>query len=326
MRIPSNLFKGLAFIGAVAARDALGNPQGDILGTGFFVKVPSARFSPPASYVYLVTAKHVVDDIGDSEPYILATGMDGTAKQLTHIGEKWWAHPSDDSADVIVRQVAFQPNLVHLAINVKDFVLPDSIKKGEVVEGDETFMAGYFSPISSTRNLPIVRHGNVAMLPSEQIQTEYGYADVYLVEARSIGGISGSPVFVRPPLRYGIEMPKGTTALFDAIGQFKLLGVMHGHWDIKESRMNEHEVIHDRKHGVNMGIGIVVPAVKLLETLNQPGLEKLRQLGDEDLARTNKAIPGMDSAKCPDKPRDVITQEDFQSALTKATRKTSEKK
>jgi hypothetical protein len=42
---------------------------------------------------------------------------------------------------------------------------------------------------------------NNGLLTQEQIQTELGFADVYLVEARSIGGLSGCPVFVRPSIR-----------------------------------------------------------------------------------------------------------------------------
>jgi hypothetical protein len=164
------------------------------------------------------------------------------------------------------------------------------------------------------------------MLPEEQIQTNYGMADVYLIEARSIGGLSGSLVAVRPPLRYAIEMPKGSTAVFDAIGSMKLFGLMHGHWDVKESKMNDTKIEHDRKHGVNMGIGIVVPAIKILETINQPGLVELRRLGDEDMARQSKSIPGRDSIRGTksDEPEPVFTKADFEDALKKASRKKSD--
>jgi hypothetical protein len=91
--------------------------------------------------------------------------------------------------------------------------------------------------------MPIVRHGNIAMLPEEQIQTEMGYADVHLIEARSIGGLSGSPVFVRT-----------SEAEKDSHRGIQLLGVMHGHWEIKESELNKPTLVHDRR-GVNLGIG-----------------------------------------------------------------------
>jgi hypothetical protein len=321
VRVPGNLFKGIAFIGAIAGYDDCGVAYGDIQGTGFFVKVRSHHF-PALSHSYLVTAKHVIEGLGDSEPYILVNGRDGKARQLKHLGPEWWNHPSDKTADVVVRQVGEQQDMDKWGVREEDFITPDSIKAGEVCVGDEVFVAGYFSPISSDRNLPIVRHGNIAMLPEEQIQTDYGMADVYLIEARSIGGISGSLVSVRPPLCYGIETPKGTTAYFDASGDFKLLGVMQGHWDIKESEINNPKIEHDRKRGVNMGIGIVVPAIKILETINQPGLAELRRAGEEDLASKSKSIPGRDSIpRQPAEKKADFTQQDFENALRKVGRK-----
>ncbi len=46
----------------------------------------------------------------------------------------------------------------------------------------------------------------------------------------------------------------------------KLLGVMQGHWDVKESEINSPTIRHDKKHGVNYGICIVTPASKIYET------------------------------------------------------------
>jgi hypothetical protein len=79
------------------------------------------------------------------------------------------------------------------------------------------------------------------VLRGEKVATSFGDADAYLVEARSIGGLSGSPVFIdllasrRVPkktklaelLENGIEdiqMP-----IRQSPSSFRLLGVMHGH-------------------------------------------------------------------------------------------------
>jgi hypothetical protein len=98
-----------------------------------------------------------------------------------------------------------------------------------------------------------------------------------------------------------------------------LLGMMHGHWDIKESDLNKAFITHDRKHGVNLGIGIVVPAQKILETINQPELQEMRRKIEED--RIRKSVPGMDSAKPKDREEGPFTREDFEVALKKASRK-----
>jgi len=327
VRVPDNVLKCVTFIGEVTGRDESGRAYGDLHATAFLVNVTSKLF-PQTRFVYVVTAKHVARDLQDREVYILANDKFGGVTSLTNLGPQWWTHPTDSTADIAVRQLGFQGDMDVLAVPERDFVTPESMKAGQVALGDECFITGLFTPAPGTkRNTPIIRHGNISMLPEDQIQTELGFADVYLVEARSIGGLSGSPVFTRVPLRYGIEMPKGTTAYFDAIGPFKLLGVMQGHWSITEDKINESQIEQNRKHGVNLGIGIVIPAIKILETINQPGLAELRRLGDEDMAKTNKSIPGLDSAKRePTAQGATFTRDDFEAALKKATRKIDDKK
>jgi len=163
------------------------------------------------------------------------------------------------------------------------------------------------------------------MIPTEQIQTELGFSDVYLVEGRSIGGLSGSPAFVRRTETFKIQLPDGRITEVNCPGPFKLLGLMQGHWDIKESEMNKGSIQHDQKYGVNLGIAIVTPAVKILEILNQPAMVKIRELADEDLGRKRGNVPGSDSAKtsADEKP---FTQADFEDALKKASRKLSDRK
>jgi hypothetical protein len=135
--------------------------------------------------------------------------------------------------------------------------------------GDETFIVGLFkSHYGRQRNEPIIRVGNLAMMRSESVYTNYcGYTEAYLVEARSISGLSGSPVFVHTPL----FQPPGAT-------QYHLLGLMHGHFDIKN--LNENTVVDSEEEasdGINTGVGVVIPVEKILETIDQPELVELRK-------------------------------------------------
>src|SRR5205807_6043235 len=179
---------------------------------------------------------------------------------------EWWTHPTDKAADVAIIPVGNQSNADIKGIASKDFVTQDDLSSRRVGVGDELFITGLFTEAPGiARNMPIVRHGNIAMLPEEQIQTELGYADVYLAEVRSIGGISGSPVFVR-----AIEEEQESPAR-DSVKGMKLLGLMQGHWDIKESEMNQPAIAHiGKRKGVNLGIGVVTPASKILDILNSP--------------------------------------------------------
>jgi hypothetical protein len=94
---------------------------------------------------------------------------------------------------------------------------------------------------------------------------------------------------------------------------------MHGHWDVKESELNKAFITHDRKHGVNLGIGIVVPAYKILETINRPELQEMRREFKQQLSR--RSVPGMDSARSKDEAKESFTKEEFEAALKRASRK-----
>jgi hypothetical protein len=98
-----------------------------------------------------------------------------------------------------------------------------------------------------------------------------------------------------------------------------LLGLMHGHWDIKESEMNKPSIIHDRQRGVNLGVGIVVPAIKIYETLYAPNLVAMREEQERKLLK--RTIPGPDSAKPRKATEQPFTQAAFEAALRKASRK-----
>jgi hypothetical protein len=126
------------------------------------------------------------------------------------------------------------------------------------------------------------------MFPREQIQIDLGYADVYLVEGRSIGGLSGSPVFVRNTTCLKVErLDNSEELLFGNGGQTILLGLMHGHWDIDESQINNPQVIHvGKQKGINLGIAIVVPAYKIYETLYQPALVAMRKEQEQQYLKT----------------------------------------
>jgi hypothetical protein len=54
--------------------------------------------------------------------------------------------------------------------------------------------------IGEQRNIPVLRIGTIAAMRDEPLRTQYGYHEAFLVEARSIDGLSGSPVCVHLPV------------------------------------------------------------------------------------------------------------------------------
>ena len=328
VRIQDFVLKCVAFVGEVTHRDATG-VSGDLLATGFFVSVPcedAKMQAQGACAVYFVTAKHVATDLAGRDAYFLVNDLRGGTTTFDRImGDRWWFHPTDSTADVAVGQVWPHRTADIISVSLVQLAGPEMLKGLDIGIGDEIYVTGLFTPAPGTaRNIPIVRHGNIAMMPTEQIQTELGYADVYLVEARSLGGISGSPVFVRPTIDFKISDRKGRPRDAFAAGLgFPLLGLMHGHWDIRESEINKAFFDQDRKRGVNLGIGIVVPAIKILETINQEELVAIRREG-ERLA-TRKMTPGTDSVKSKER-TSPFTKQEFETALKKASRKVVSRK
>lgn len=182
---------------------------------------------------------------------------------------QWWYHPTDEKIDVAVIPWAPPKEVDFKYIPTEIFLSDEIISSRNIGSGDEVFMTGLFVHVAgSTRNLPLVRTGNIAMMPNEPIPTGMGIMDAYLIEARSIGGLSGSPAFVG----------KG--------GSYYLMGLMHGHWDILPTSKEDIGDL-DSFGAVNMGIAIVVPAKKILEVINHPKLTEKRQQQDERKGRTN---------------------------------------
>lgn len=329
VRVPEVVLKCVGFIGEGAFTDSVG-VSGDLLATGFFVSIPAA--SPELvgmRSAYFVTAKHVASDLAGREAYILVNKKGGGITTIKSIYGNWWLHPTDKTADVAVVQIYQQADADIDAVGIEHFGIPQMLTQLGIGIGDEVHMTGLFTPAPGTsQNMPILRHGNIAMIPSEQIQTDLGYADVYLVEARSIGGLSGSPVFVRPTIntRLPAEQQHGTVKNSFSVGHgATLLGLMHGHWDIKESEMNKATIEHDRKRGVNLGIGIVVPAQKIFEVLMRPELAAIRDESEKKLLK--RSVPGTDSARPSKKIEErTFTAEDFNAALEKVSRKIPHKK
>jgi len=150
--------------------------------------------------------------------------------------------------------------------------------KEEIGLGDEVFLTGLFERhYGTTRNIPILRTGAIAAMPEEPIYwtrtTVEGdravSMDAYLIEARSIGGLSGSPVFVY----VGSTRRTGSGAVAIRAGRtYYLLGLMHGHWDAPPDALSDSDEM--RAEAVNMGIGIVVPVEAIMETLNHPKLKR----------------------------------------------------
>ncbi len=212
VRISDDALKNVVFIGYAkcplpdnCSEDELPEIEKSIHwgGTGFLVTVNCGN----SAFPYLVTAKHVADQVeGGSCIIRLNFRGGGPALFRADLDAKWWRHPeTPESVDAAVLPWMPDRDIADYSLlQAEDWFLTDKIiEKRQIGPGDNVFAVGLFSLATGRqRNIPIVRTGNIAMMSKEKIPGirigEWrGEAEVYLIEARSLGGFSGSPVFVR---------------------------------------------------------------------------------------------------------------------------------
>jgi hypothetical protein len=247
----------------------MANDEMRLAGTAFYLGRDTG--TQQATDVYLVTARHVIDGVrklGLSEIYIRANRTSGDSVWVRCQSTDWLFHPADPSVDVALLRVGVPQGWDHLVIPLSMCVTPHTLREHEVGLGDEVFVAGLFRHHhGKQKNVPIVRVGNLAALTEEKVATkEFGFVDAYLIEARSIGGLSGSPVFLNlGVVRYvGKEVKQATGGPI-----FFLLGLIHGHYDVASGDVDSDPLSNSLSiEKVNTGIAIVVPADKIVETLD----------------------------------------------------------
>src|SRR5208337_1929359 len=178
-------------------------------GTGYIVSVeygPCYNFTERVGDVtstshypimFLVTAAHVAEKLDGFDFYIRSNKKkDGSLAEIKQdCSTRWWYHPTErDAVDVALMVLPVKEVLALdiVPIPVRMFVGEEMIRNRNLGIGDEVFVAGLFTNAKGTsKNIPIIRIGNVAMMPGEKIlfptqerRERMIYAD--LLESRSI--------------------------------------------------------------------------------------------------------------------------------------------
>jgi hypothetical protein len=253
MRMKSGMVKTVAFV-CIKCVDGTMVPK----GTAFFVgERKSFKFC-----MYVVTAKHILDEIrlktALDEVYVTYNGPSG--KEETKISlSQWVFHPGHSLEKVDVAVARFKSkapftNPEHvLCWMMENLITISAVKRIGIGVGYEVGLAGLFVHHQGlNRNIPIVRSGNIAAMPEEPVSTRIGPITALLVEIRSVGGLSGSPVFT--------ETAEGVW----------LIGLVHGHFGQRASDLDisvEDSNPSFQEESINAGIAIVVPADRIRETL-----------------------------------------------------------
>lgn len=255
-------------------------------GSGFLVGIPSKVYKQ-AHYVYAVTNSHVIKE-GNS-PVIRMNTKEGQTDVLNLKPIDWIHHPDGD--DVAVCPVAFPPDRFKFSHIGQDlFLTKDIIREEGIGPGDDVYLVGRFvSHEGKQRNIPSVRFGNIAMMPWEPIRhkTRGIMVESYLVEAHSIAGYSGSPVFIHiPPM--SVRPDKDG---IDSTYRRWLLGLDWGHFINRETVKEktapdepDREVAEGWWVYYNTGMMMVVPSWKMMDVLNLDVLKAPRDENDRKLA------------------------------------------
>lgn len=337
MRIPDNILNCVCFLGIEIDG---GKNAGKFLsfGTGFVV----AMQKPPYYFSYLVTAQHLLDEatrVGHKQLLARFNMKDGTTTVVRLPDNDKWVKMVDTADDLVVAGVPVDFNIFDCAaLPMHMFPSTDTIKNYGIGPGDEVFTVGLFTmKAGNQRNMPIVRSGIISAMPhkAEPFKDKKGKPYfAYLVELRSIGGLSGSPVFVFIDNRNRIVQYQGLLTAPQDDWTIFCLGIIRGHWDLKRDLgdsvlpdVDDAPLGVSRGETLNTGIALVTPSWYVTHILNHPKLEatrreyiEMREKQEADQV-TEDSAPLPKRKKAPDEP---LTRSGFEDALKRVSAKVSE--
>jgi hypothetical protein len=279
-------------------------------GSGFLIGIPTIDLPTNVWLLYAVTNRHVIEPDNlvirfrtkDDKHFIMNTDKSA-----------WHVHPLGD--DIAVCLVSFDwKSMRYNFVPRERFLDKDTMKRYNIGSGDDVFVIGRFiNHEGQQRNLPTVRFGCVAQNPWEPIKQDTGFEqESFLVEARSIAGYSGAPVFAYIPSmserpdtedwaprnantgNIPTDMAAWTSkewGIFKSHGPW-LLGVDWGHlhyWEpVRDESGRPVNPANPNAARVrtNTGMMAVVPAWKLIELLDEDTVSHQRKLIIEQIRTT----------------------------------------
>jgi Trypsin-like peptidase domain len=278
-----------------------GNPETGIIcqGTGFLVLYQGG--------FYLVTARHVAELLGDVGFCTRVNTHDGKSRNVPADQKVTWVYHPDSAVDVAVVGFGISATAGFDFLYLDEILLPTREKEVDpdfVDIGDLVYTVGLWRVlVGEERNLPVVHTGHVARLPGEEkipVQGALGrteLVDAYLVEAQTLSGLSGSPVFLRPSVLVGFDNVKKREdpekevrlELIAYEERVALLGLWQAAWDAKAGEV----LSADRGAPLTVpaGMGVVVPASKIVEVLELPILRERRAAEQRRREQSNAAKP-----------------------------------
>jgi hypothetical protein len=228
--------------------------------------------------------------------------------------------------------------------------LGDEADRQEIYLGADVAFLGLFSQhAGKLRNLPVARFGAVARLPQEPIAVlrpngSKESIDGYLVEARSWGGVSGSPAFWAHPYTQVVELtppvqgnraerrqadrrPRQKVHASRERQLLTLLGVVSAHFDIPKQATTQGDLFGEVFTDVNAGMAVVTPAHLVRRLIDSEDVrEEANEYRDEwatEMAATVDMVEITDTRTPSEEPVEGERSEEFnnfEDELTKLVR------
>ena len=280
-RIAQSLIDSSLYMYRTVAEAETGTRTG---GSGFLVGQPCDHGSAEV-HLYAVTNAHVVEKGGR---VARAMRRDGTARIFDLRG--WQVHPTGEDVAVcwIEKASVEDAHGIHWVprewFSVPGDFGPETTRDswpwrtGPIIAGEDTVSVARFIGFDGNeRNQPSVRFGNLTSTELFSVNQRPGRDHdqrSFLVEARSLGGYSGSPVFVfRTSTYFNGGVPPVESAL--------LLGIGWGHIKHPTDEQREYDVEIETPGlptagRYNSGVMAVVPAAILAELLDDPAVAATR--------------------------------------------------
>jgi hypothetical protein len=286
-RIVEEILQSVVYLYPTRADAEAGEAAG---GTGFFVAFTDS-VNDDIAHMYVATAKHVITR-GHSPVVRMNRGDDVDFIELDE--NAWIPHPDGDDVAVAPLGAVRRSGSPVVGVGMGPFITETEVgiwKLGRdgFGPGDECFFVGRFvNHEGRVKNTPSVRFGTLAMMNDEPIEVDGIRQESFLVEARSLSGYSGSPVFVYSSAKMTAE---GEVSAWMS-SNVRFLGIDWCHLHSYEQVLNS-----DRKTPLepmrwvkqNTGMAGVIPAWKLAALLNEPEVQKMR---DEERERLTNDEPG----------------------------------
>lgn len=301
------------------------------VGTGFLLAIRHRDYA----FYFLATADHVVEMIAGDAIWVRMNRKAGDCSSIK-IEKKQKFGPTDLAQDIAMFSLDYDPSVFDqrmVLLNRENYHLGLE-KVWDPQVGDEVSTVGlYTSHYGQMKNLPVVRIGHIALMPGEPVLTHRGYAVAYLIEGKSIAGLSGSPVFANIPttrvsttgkLEYATE-PKPVP-----------IGMVTGYHLVKSSQdqisvptiqgdpvEEEDDPSADER---NTGFAVVIPWDSFLTVSEDEQLIKaLDETIKAELENSSYRPAGLSPSKLDDAPpasdANPTHQEDFRRLVSLAARK-----